>query len=154
VLTGQHPDGSLSPAWSGMLDAALQTDGPSRHLDIAAGLPPVNGTTVRLDSLVSEPGTWRIYLRAYPRWQARSDDQQREWAPVSAHARDDLGGNYLSTFGGSTGHADHEELTLQFQPRLNPAAHALTLTFSSAHQQAAVDLELVPAARPKRERSR
>lgn len=89
-----------------MLDAALQTDGPSRHLDIAAGLPPVNGTTVRLDSLVSEPSTWHVYLRAYPRWQARSDDRQREWAPVSAHAHDDLGGNYLSTFGGSTGHAD------------------------------------------------
>jgi len=154
VLTGQHPDRSLPPAWSGMLDAALRADGPSHHLDIAAALPPVDGIAVQLDSLISEPGTWRIYLRAQPRWWARSKDQPpQHWAPVSVHAQDDLGGSYVSMFGGSTGHADHEELTLQFQPRLDPLARALTLTFSGAHQQAAVDLDLVPAAKPEKERS-
>jgi hypothetical protein len=84
VLTGQHPDGSLSPAWSGMLDAALQTDGPSRHLDIAAGLPPVNGTTVRLDSLRARPRRPRRQLPEHVRRQHRTRRPRRTHPPVPA----------------------------------------------------------------------
>ena len=45
------------------------------------------------------------------------------------HAEDDLGGLYASRFGGSSGDRDREELVLDFRPRLNPLARALTLTF-------------------------
>ena len=97
---------------------------------------------VRVDSLISEPGTWRVYLRAEPGWWSYSADGHRKWPVVSVVAEDDLGGMYLSQFDGSHSHGDHEELTLRFLPRLNPLARALTLTFSGAGEQVTLELQL------------
>lgn len=58
-----------------------------------------------------------------------SEDGRLRWNLVSVDVEDDCGGAYVSSFGDTTGHRDHEELTLQFLPRLDPLAHALTLTF-------------------------
>jgi hypothetical protein len=49
---------------------------------------------------------------------------------------------YLSEFDGGRGHGDHGELTSRFLPRLNPLARALTLTFSGAGEQVALELKL------------
>jgi hypothetical protein len=125
-----------------MLDAANRADGPQQHLDISAALPPFNGVAVRVDSLVSEPRSWLARLRAEPGWWTYSADRHYKRAVASVHAEDNLGGMYLSQFGGSTGHGDHEELTLKFRPRLNPLAGALTLTFSGTPEQAALELRL------------
>src|SRR5260221_4878101 len=46
--------------------------------------------------------------------------------------------NYVSIFGGSTKHRDHEELALRFLPRLNPLARALMLTCRGSSQEVAV----------------
>jgi hypothetical protein len=139
-LTGQHPASSLPPAWSGMLSAAQQADGPRHHLDLAAALPPVDDTAVQLDSLISEPESWQVYLRARPGWWAYSEDRHRKWAAMSVHAEDNLGGMYLSNFGGSTSHDDCDELILRFLPRLDPLAGALKLTFTGTGEQVAVEL--------------
>jgi hypothetical protein len=53
------------------------------------------------DSLVSEPQTWRVYLRAEPGWWNYSPDWHRKWPVMSVTAEDDLGRMYLSEFGGS-----------------------------------------------------
>jgi hypothetical protein len=148
VLTGHRPADGLPRSWSGILDAAQRADGPRRHLDIGAALPPIDGVTVRIDSLISWPASWRLYLRALPGWWNDSEDGHRRWNPVSVHAEDDRGGSYLSTFGGSTGHHGHEELALRFLPRLDPLARALKLTCRGATEEVAVDLRLVPAAAP------
>jgi hypothetical protein len=147
-LTGQHPAGSLPPAWSGMLSAAQQADGPRHHLDLAVALPPVDDTAVQLDSLMSEPESWQVHLRARPGWWGYSEDRHRKWAAMSVQAEDNLGGMYLSDFGGSTGHDDYEEVTLRFLPRLDPLAGALKLTFTGrTGEQVAVELpRLTPAA--------
>ena len=139
VLTGHGPADGLPRGWSGMIDAADRSDGASRHLDLFVSLPQVDDTVVRVDSLISEPGTWRVYLRAEPGWWSYSADRNRQWPVVSVAAEDDLGGMYLSQFDGSRGRGDHEELTLRFLPRLNPLARALTLTFRGSEQ---VTLEL------------
>lgn len=149
VLTGHQPASGLPRAWSGMLDAARRIDGPAHHMDIAADLPPVDGTAVQLDSLISEPGTWRVYMRARPGWWTLSADRHRKWAAMSVQAEDNLGGTYLSTFGGSTGSRDYEELALRFRPRLDPLARGLKLTFTGTSEQVAVDLELAPATVPQ-----
>ena len=141
-LTGRGPADGLPPAWSGLIGAADRADGAPRHLDIAAALPPVDDIVVRVDSLVSEPGSWTVYLRAEPGWWTYSADRDRKWAAMLASAEDDLGGLYLSQFGGSTGHGDHEALTLRFLPRLNPLARTLTLTFTRAAEQVTIDLRL------------
>jgi hypothetical protein len=141
-LTGHGPADGLPRGWSGIINAADATDGPQLHLDIAAALPTVDDIAVRVDSLVSEPRTWKAYLTAEPGWWTYSADRNRKWAAMSVHAEDDAGGMYLSQFGGSTSHGDYEELALGFLPRLNPLARALTLTFSHAGEQATIELHL------------
>jgi hypothetical protein len=142
ALTGHRVADSLPPVWSGMLAAAGRRDGPRRHLDLGAALPPIDGVTVQLDSLFSWPGSWRLYLRAMPGWWKYSEDRSRKWSPVSVNAEDDRGGTYVSNFDGSTGHRDHEELALRFLPRLDPLAHALKLTFRGASEEVPVALGL------------
>jgi hypothetical protein len=142
VLTGHGPEGELPSGWSGVIDAAGRTDGPARHLDLSVAFPGIDDTVVRVDSLISEPETWRLYLRAEPGWWNYSPDMQHKSAAMAVAAEDDLGGMYLSQFYGSRGDADHEELTLRFHPRLNPLARALTLTFSHAGEQVTLDLQL------------
>jgi hypothetical protein len=142
LLTGGGPADGLPRAWSGIIDAAQRTDGARQRLDIAAALPPIDDTVVRVDSLGSEPASWRLYLRAEPGWWIYSADRQRKWAVVSVHAEDDLGGRYVDQFGGSAREGDLEELALNFRPRLNPLARALTLTFSGAAEQVALELRL------------
>jgi hypothetical protein len=104
-------------------------DGAQLCLDLAADLPRVDDVAVRVSSLVSEPGTWRIYLSAEPGWGTYSADRQQHWPAMAVHAEDDLGGRYISRSGGGSGYGDHEEHTLDFRPRLNALARALTLVF-------------------------
>ena len=153
-LTGQHPAGVLPAGWSCMLNAAQQADGPRYHLDIAAALPEVDDTAVQLDGLVSEPGDWRVHLRVRPRWWIYSEEHRQKWEALSVQAEDNLGGMYLSGFGGSTGHGDYEELVLRFRPRLDPLASALKLTFTGESQQVTAELALVPAVKPANGRTR
>jgi hypothetical protein len=141
-LTGQGPADGLPLEWSSMINAASGTDGARQHLDIAAALPEVDGIRVRVDSLVSEPETWKLYLRTEPGWWTYSADRNRKWAAMTVHAEDDLGGRYLSQFGGSSSRDGHEELALRFLPRLNPLARTLALTFRRAAEQVTVELRL------------
>jgi len=148
VLTEHRPADRLPSSWSGMLDAARRADGPRHHLDIGAALPPIDGVAVQVDSLISWPGSWRLYLRATPGWWNHNDDRHRKWNPVSVHAEDDRGGTYLNNFDGSTGPwpRGYEELALRFLPPLDPLAHALKLSFRGAGEEGPVDLGLGPAA--------
>lgn len=141
-LTGQGPADGLLPEWSSMINATNRTDGAQQHLDVAAALPEVDGIWVRVDSLVSEPEIWKLYLRHERGWWTYGTDRNRRWAAMAVHAQDDLGGIYLSQFDGSSSHGDHEELTLRFLPRLNPLARTLTLTFRRAAEQVTIELRL------------
>jgi hypothetical protein len=141
-LTGRGPADGLPRGWSGMISAADRADGAQQHLDISAVLPPVDDIVVRVDSLVSEPGSWKVYLCAEPGWWIYSADRSHKRAAMLARAEDDLGGLYLSQFGGSSGDGDREELILRFLPRLNPLARTLTLTFTHAAEQVTIELRL------------
>ena len=153
VLTGLHPAGDLPSAWSGMLDAAHRTDGPRYHLDIGAALPPVDDTSMQVDCLVSEPGSWRVHLQARPGWWIYSQDGRSKRDALAVGAEDDLGGRYTRHFGGGTGDRDHEEFALGFRPRLDPLASAVTLTFTGARDQVAAEIALTPAASQRAGRS-
>ena len=141
---GQEPPGSFPDGPPGRYDAAQPADGPGYHLDIAADLPAIDGTAVQVDALISRPDTWYLYLRARPGWWARGDDRfasQRD--AMSVRAEDELGGKYLSTVDGGTGHGDHDELTVRFWPRLDPLARSLKLTFTgSSGDHVVVDVRL------------
>jgi len=147
ALTDLHLEDELPGRWYRFLNALSLADGPERHLDVAAAVPRVEDLAVQFDHFVSRPDSWQMYLRAMPTWWSRSEDGHRKWALGSVRADDDQGGQYLSTFGGSTGHRDHEELKLKFVPRIDPLARRLKLTVSSATAQAAIDLDLAFVAK-------
>jgi hypothetical protein len=139
--------------WSSMPGAAPRADGPQVNRDIGVALPAVDGVSIHLDSLISLPGSWQLYLRARPGWRNYSRIGQRGEDLVSVHAEDDRGGSYLGSYAKNTGLPSDEELAgerimereepaLQFLPRLDPLARALKLTFQGAHQEITVDLEI------------
>jgi hypothetical protein len=146
ALTGDQLAPDLPRRWQGMLNAAGRTDGLRLHLGLGTRLPPVNGTAVQLDGLISEPDSWHMHLRATPGWWTKSEDGHRKWAVMSVRAEDDLGGMYLSNFAGSTGHDNYEELALRFLPRLDPRASLLKLTFTAARQQVTAEISLAPGS--------
>jgi hypothetical protein len=144
LLTGHGPADGLPRRWADMINTVNHNDGARYHLDISAALPVIDGTAVRVHSVISEPESWRVYLRAEPGWWIYSADRNRKRAVMLVHAEDDRGGTYLSEFGGGSGNADHEELNVKLLPRLNPLARRLTLTFSGTGEceQAALEIRL------------
>jgi hypothetical protein len=145
--------GGLPGGWAAMPAGAGRRDGPVRFLDLAVTLPPVEQATLRLDTLVSAPDSWRLYLRAAPGLHAYGEPDEfggrsvRE--VVSVSAEDDRGGAYVSRPGGNRHikrggreSRDHEEHVLRFQPRLDPLARALELRFRGAADEILVNLEL------------
>lgn len=143
-LPADRPAEHLPTGWAGVVNAAQRKDGQQLHLDIATELPPIDGVLVQFDSLSSDASSWRAYLRAKPSWWEYGEDSKR--APLSVQAEDDRGGIYVSRFGGSEHNGEYEELTLQFRPRLDPRAQAVTLTFAGATERVAVEVQLTPVA--------
>jgi hypothetical protein len=138
---------------SGMAGAAIRADGPRFHCDLGAALPAVDGVSIQLDSLISLPGSWQLYLRARPRWRGYDRAGQRAKDPVLVQAEDDRGGSYLGSYARNTTYPSDEELAeepvpqrqdiaLQFLPRLDPLARALKLSFQGAHREITVELEI------------
>jgi hypothetical protein len=128
--------------------ATGRVDGPGLHLGLGAPLPSLDDVAVQVDSLVSQPDSWRLYLRGMPAWWKHSEDGKRHWSTVSVQAGDDLGGLYVSSFAGGHGPSfrsrlpGYDEVTIEFLPRLDPLARALTLTFQGTSDEVAVDLSL------------
>jgi len=144
ALIKQRPPSGLPSGWHSVLNAADRADGPQLHVDLDTALPPVDGTAVRLNTLASWPGSWDLYLHAAPGWWTCSTDRQHKRAAMTVFAEDDLGGLYISNFGGSRGHPGYEEVKLTFRPRLAPAASLLTLTSASETQQVTAEIPLAP----------
>ena len=66
----------------GMPGAAPRAEGLRLYRDIGVALPAVDGVSIHLDSLISLPGSWLLYLRARPRWRNYGRAGQREKDPV------------------------------------------------------------------------
>lgn len=144
ALIRQRPPSGLPSGWHSVLNAADRADGPPLHVDLDTALPPVDGTAVRLNTLASWPGSWDLYLQATPGWWTYSTDGQRKRDAMTVFAEDDLGGLYISEFGGSRGRPEYEEVKLTLRPRLAPGARLLTLTFASQTQQVTIEISLAP----------
>jgi hypothetical protein len=133
--------------------AAPQAEGTQLYRDIGVALPLVDGVAIQLDSLISLPGSWLLYLCARPRWRNYGPAGRLEEDPVSVHAEDDRGGSYLGRYARNIGVptpeeaareslGGREELALEFLPCLDPFAHAVRLMFQGAAGQLTVDLDL------------
>lgn len=144
ALIRQRPPSGLPSGWRSVLHAADRADGPRLHVDLDTALPPADGTAIRLNTIASWPGSWDLYLQATPGWWTYSTDGQRKRAVMTVFAEDDLGGLYISNFGGSSGRPGYEEVKLTMRPRLAPGARLLTLTFAGETQQVTAETPLVP----------
>ncbi len=149
ALTGQRPAKGLPPRWAAMLDAADRADGPRHHLDLGITLPPIDGMTLQLGSLLSAPSGWSLPLRATPCWPRCRDSQRRKRNLVEISAEDDRGCLYLGKLGGGAGRDGYEDLSPQFRPRLDPLARHLRLTCTGSSEQVTIDLDL-PRGAPGR----
>jgi hypothetical protein len=152
LLEQRNTDG-LPAGWAAMLAAARRRDGPVWSLDYGVALPPIEEVTLRLDTLASAAGSWRLYLRAAPGWHKYGEPDENGSRSVrevvSVSAVDDRGGAYISALGGNRHirrggreRRDHEEHLLRFQPRLDPLAAALHLTFRGTAEEVLVSLDL------------
>ena len=139
--------------WTVIAGAALRADGPQLHRGIGVTLPAVDGVSIHLDSLVSLPSGWHLYLHSSRRGRGRADRRKR--GLIAVHAEDDRGRRYLASYDRSTGAPEseepagepameREELMARFIPRLDPLAWTLRLTFQGAHQEIPVDLAIGP----------
>ena len=144
ALIRQRPPSGLPSGWHSVLNAADRADGPRLHLDLDTALPPTDGTAVRLNTLASQPGSWDLHLQAAPGWLTDSTDGPPRGEPMTVFAEDDLGGLYLSNFGGSLSCPGYEEVKLELRPRLAPGARLLTLTFAGQTQQVTAEIPLAP----------
>jgi hypothetical protein len=135
----------LLPSWQGMLDAAQKTDGRRCHIDLGATFG-LEGSTLHLESLVSEPHEWRLHVSAEPGWWRYGENRKTKRDIASIHPEDDLGNMYVSRFGGSRGHFGHrhEDVTLLFRPRLDPHARTMRLLVEGFNEQILVSLDLEP----------
>jgi hypothetical protein len=127
-----------------VLNAADRADGPRLHVDLDTALPSADGTAVRLNTLASSPGSWDLHLQAAPGWSIYSADRLYKLEAMTVFAEDDLGGLYLSNFGGSSSLPGYEEVKLTMRPPLAPGARLLTLTFASETQQVTAEIPLAP----------
>jgi hypothetical protein len=139
-FTGRRPDedSRARDAWPAAVD---HSDRPRRYLDVGITLPPIGGITLQLDSLISVPSGWSLFLRASPRWWRYRDDRRQKWSAVEISAEDDRGCPYQHRFGGSSGRDGHEELSLRFSPRLDPLARRLRLTCTGSAEQITIDVD-------------
>jgi len=136
-----------------MPDAVPRADGTQFYRDIGVALPAVDGVSIHLDSLISLPGSWLLYVRARPRWRNYGPAGRLAEDPVSVHAEDDRGGSYVGSYARNIGVltleetareslGGREELALEFLPCLDPLARAIKLTFQGTHEEITVDLEI------------
>jgi hypothetical protein len=148
-----------------MPGAMPQAGGLQFYRDIGIVLPAVDGVSIRLDSLVSRPGSWLLYLRATPHWRNHGPTDRFPGRPedlVSVRADDDRGGSYMGSrarnirvltdeecrilnLDEETARESfpwREELVLELLPRLDPLARAVKLTFQGTHEEITIDLEI------------
>jgi hypothetical protein len=148
ALTGEGPADELPAPWAGMLAAAGQLNGSRRHLDIGLTVPPVEGTTIRLDALTCAPHGWRLHLRSAGQWPAEDHRSgSGKWRSMEFSADDDRGNAYIGNIGAfSSGDGTIETFTVEFRTPLDPRARRLTLTFTGAADQVTADLDVGLAA--------
>jgi hypothetical protein len=149
-----RPAQVTAATWTAIAGAVLRADGPQLHRGIGVTLPEADGVSIHLDTLVSLPYGWHLYLHS-SRPRARGRDDRRKKSLIAVHAEDDRGRRYLASYDRSTSAPgseepagepamEREELIARFIPRLDPLAWNLRLTFQGAHQEILVDLAIGP----------
>ncbi len=136
-----------------MPGAVPRAGGPQFYRDIGVALPAVDGVSIRLDTLISLPGSWLLYLCARPQWWNSGPAGRLAEDPFSVRGEDDRGGSYVGSYARNTlvltpeetareSGGERVEFALEFLPSLDPLARAIKLTFQGADEEITADLEI------------
>ena len=85
-----RPAQVTAATWTVIAGATLRADGPRLHRGIGVTLPEVDGVSIHLDTLVSRPSGWHLYLHS-SRPRVRGRDGQRKKGLIAVYAEDDRG---------------------------------------------------------------
>jgi hypothetical protein len=142
VVAGSVDDVTGLPVeWAAMLRSGERHDGAALHYRLGMTAPVVEGVELAVGALISDPATWRLTASASPGWWGATEVRSQEAGVFRVFARDDLGGSYVAYFI-ATEAKGHDDIEIQFRPRLAPDARevAVVLEAVSASLTVLVDL--------------
>ena len=148
AVTSATPVPGLPEPWASLLARYSQGDGPSGTLGIGAVIDDLEGFSIRLDTLVSEPGSFSITLAFSPGTPLlrHFPGMDVEPSPITWWAEDDRTNTYVafSDRGGGGGNLAEGQVT-SLAP-LDPKATELRLLPTGTRSRAVVTVPLIALA--------
>jgi hypothetical protein len=147
AVMGHHLLPGLPEPWSSLLRRSQKSDGPVGRLPIGIAVS-VGGTSIRFDSLLSEPHTFSVALAVSPGEALLRHGPRPHLGlpPIEWWAEDDRGNVYLSASGNGGGSENLAEGVLQSRTPLDPLASELRLVPTGQDDRAIVTLSLAGLA--------
>jgi hypothetical protein len=143
AFTGHQARTNLPQPWASLLNAGFRV-GPEGMAPIGAVTPPINGTVMSFEALVSSRETFEVHLTMSP-------NRFAVWgpgavsvgiAPIAWWAMDDLQNHYLGAVANWGGSGDVGEGTVSFWPALDPLATHVRLMPTGATERGVVTVGL------------
>jgi hypothetical protein len=147
AVMGHQPLPGLPEPWSSLQRRSQKSDGPVGRLPIGVAVS-VGGTSIRFDSLLSEPHAFSVALAVSP-GEALLRHGPRPYLglpPIEWWAEDDRGNVYLSASGNGGGSDNLAEGILQSRAPIDPLASELRLVPTGQDERAIVTLSLASLA--------
>lgn len=138
--------GELPPRWRSLLHGWANRIGPTGAAGVGALCPPVEGTAISMEGLVSSEESFDVYVRASPAWQlvdAPFDGLEPE-APLAWWAEDDCGNSYLGSVTDGT-FVDSQNVSdgaIRFWPALDRRAGQIRILPTGRTERAIVAVPL------------
>ncbi|MGH9918955.1 MAG: hypothetical protein ACRD6W_08830, partial [Nitrososphaerales archaeon] len=143
AFTGQV-SANLPQPWASLLSGRGSRGGPSGMVALGAVTPPIDGTTICVEALVSSPESFEVHVVVSP-------DVQMGFGPMDTAitapritwwAEDDRQNHYLGGMGSWGGGEDHGQGSILFWPALDPKAKELRLLPTGPSHRAVISVLL------------
>ena len=145
ALTSAAPSPGLPEPWVSLLSRYTQGDGRIGTLTVGAVIDDLEGFCIRIDAIVTQPGSFSISLAMSP-----GDSLVRHIpggdagpTPITWWAKDDRGNSYVAFSDRGSGGPDVVEGQVTSLAPLDPKATELTLLPTGTHSRAVLTVPLV-----------
>ena len=139
-----QPRGTLPEPWRSLAATRAKAagHGPVGVLAIGAVTPPVDGTVVVVEALISNRDGFRLDLTTTPGTSLFGSILDSPGNPLAWWAEDDRGGVYLGGPGNWGGGPAQSRGTVQFWPALDPRCRELRILPTGQTQRAVIPIRL------------